>query len=83
VTNKGLFNLDLEEKETKGLSNLGIGVVTTKGLFNLDLSCGDQRAFQPRSDEREPRDFLTSELELLKCRSKSFSTSIKTAACKK
>ena len=34
---------------TKGLFNLGIGVVTTKGLFNLDLSYGDQGAFQPWS----------------------------------
>ena len=42
VVTKGLFNLDLEEREPRGFST-SILAVATKGLFNLDLSCGLQK----------------------------------------
>ena len=65
VATKGLFNLDLNEREPRRFSTLKPELWWPKGLFNLDLDCwyADQRAFQLW-------------FELLKCQLKGFSTLI-------
>ena len=64
-------------KVTKGLFYLGTGAVATKGLLYLDL---DERSIKGLLyldlDERSIKGLLLLQSELLKCRSKGFSTSI-------